>query len=89
MGLKMGQRDAEAGLWTNFEEFVTEGSLFSFTDHAGIDLRDVQAERVWDNSKAHYTRNNRIDMDHFPKDFTTWGPIMPTVWEACPHRVRP
>jgi hypothetical protein len=77
----MSQRDAEAGLWSGFEDFVIDGDLLSFTDHAGIDLRDVKAERVWDKFKAHYTRHGRIDMDHFLKDFTTWGPIASRIVE--------
>jgi hypothetical protein len=73
--------DAEAALWNHFEEFVMEGNLFSFTDHAGIDLRDVTAEHVWDKFKAHYTRAGRIDMDNFLKDFATWGPIASRIVE--------
>jgi hypothetical protein len=47
MGAKrMSQRDAEAGLWSTFEDFVIDGDLLSFTDHAGIDLKGVRAERV-------------------------------------------
>jgi hypothetical protein len=87
MGTKrMSQRDAEASLWTNFEEFVIDGDLLSFTDHAGIDLQDVPAERVWDTFKAHYTRNGRIDMDHFLKDFSTWAPIASRVVELLLER---
>jgi hypothetical protein len=49
MGAKrMSQREAEGSLWLGFEDFVIDGNLFSFTDHAGIDLRDVSAERIWD-----------------------------------------
>jgi hypothetical protein len=77
----MSQRWAEGALWNTFEEFVMYGNLFSFTDHAGIDLQDVPAERVWDEFKAHYTRNNRLDMDHFLKDFSTWGPIASRIVE--------
>ena len=40
MGAKrMSQRDAEAGMWIAFEDFVIDGDLLSFTDHAGIDLQ--------------------------------------------------
>jgi hypothetical protein len=34
-------------VWLGFEDFVIDGILFSFTDHAGIDLRGVKAEQVW------------------------------------------
>ena len=78
---RMSQRDAEAGLWSVFEDFVTSGDLLSFTDHAGIDLQGVRAERVWNTFKAYYTRNGRIDMDHFLKDFATWGPIASRIVE--------
>ena len=82
MGTKrMSQRDAEAGLWSAFEDFVIDGDLLSFTDDAGIDLQGVRAERVWDKFKAHYTRDGRIDMDHFLKDFATWGPIASRIVE--------
>jgi hypothetical protein len=82
MGAKrMSQRDAEAGLWSAFEEFVIDGDLLSFTDHAGIDLRGVSAERVWVKFKAHYGRGGRIDMDQFLKDFSTWGPIASRIVE--------
>ena len=52
-------------MWSIFEDFVIDGDLHSFTDRAGINLRGVKAERVWDTFKVHYTRNGRIDMDHF------------------------
>ena len=83
MGKKraMSQRAAEGALWSTFEEFVMEGNLFSFTDHAGINLQDVPADRVWDMFKAHYTRNNRIDIDRFVNDFSTWGPIASRIVE--------
>ena len=72
MGVKkMSQGDAEASMWTAFEDFVIDGKLLSFTDHVG----------VWDKFKAHYTRDGRIDMDHFLKDFTTWGPIASRIVE--------
>jgi len=77
----MSQRDAEAGLWGTFVDFVIDGDMFSFTDHSGIDLRDVPAEQVWNRFKAYYTRNGRIDMDRFLKDFSTWGPIASRVVE--------
>lgn len=77
----ISQRDAEAALWNHFEEFVIDGDLLSFTDHAGIDLRDVGAEQVWDKFKAHFTRNDRIDMDYFVGTFATWGPIASRIAE--------
>lgn len=83
---KMSQRDAEGALWSTFEDFVTEGNLFSFTDHAGIDLRDIEAGRVWNKFRAHYTRNGRIDMDQFLNDFSTWGPIASRVVELLQER---
>ncbi len=87
MGAKrMSQREAEASLWLGFEDFVIDGNLLSFTDHAGIDLRGVEAEQVWDKFKAHYTQNGRIDMDRFLKDFTTWGPIASRIVELLLER---
>jgi hypothetical protein len=77
----ISQRDAEAALWSGFEDFVTHGDLFSFTDHAGIDLRGVRAEQVWDKFLAHYKRDGGIDWDHFLKDFDTWGPIASRIAE--------
>ena len=60
MGTKrMSQRDAEAGMWIAFEDFVIDGNLLSFTDHAGIDLQGVRAEQVWDIFLAHYKRDGR------------------------------
>ncbi len=82
MGTKRtSQRDAEAGLWSTFEDFVIDGNLLSFADHASIDLQGISAEQVWDKFKAHYTRDGRIDMDHFLKDFSTWGPIASRIVE--------
>jgi hypothetical protein len=83
---RMSQRDAEAGLWSGFEDFVINGNLISFTDHASIDLRGVAAEQVWDKFKAHYTRDGRIDLDHFLNDFTTWGPIASRIVELLLER---
>ena len=77
----ISQRDAEAALWNHFEDFVTDGDLFSFTDHAGINLQGVRAEQVWDKFLAHYKRDGRIDMEHFLKHFETWGPIASRIAE--------
>jgi hypothetical protein len=82
----MSQRDAEAGLWSAFEDFVIDGKLLSFTDHAGIDLRGVRAEQVWDKFRTHYTRDGRIDMDRFSNDFATWGPIASRIVELLLER---
>ena len=83
---KWTKREAEAALWMHFEEFVTDGTLLSFTDHAGIDLRGVKPERVWDIFRDHYSRDGRIDMDQFLKDFATWGPIASRVVELLLER---
>ena len=68
----ISQRDAEGILWQMFEDFVTDGS---------IDLRSVHAEKVWDKFLAHYSQSGRIDMDHYTKDFATWGPIASRIVE--------
>ena len=73
---KWTKREAEASLWMSFEEFV-----LSFTDHTRIHLLGVRSERVWDKFKDHYTRDGRIDMDQFLKDFTTLGPIASRIVE--------
>ena len=78
---KMSRRVAEGVLWEMFEDFVTDGSLFSFTDHAGIDLRTVRADKIWDKFLAHYSQSGRIDIDHYLKDFATWGPIASRIVE--------
>jgi len=39
-------RDAAARMWTAFADFVVDGKLLSFTDHAGRDLQGVKAEQV-------------------------------------------
>ena len=78
----MSKRDAEASLFGMFEEFVIDGDLLSFTDHAGIDLRRVHPERVWDRFRSHYERgDDGVDFKKFLKDFTTWGPIASRVVE--------
>jgi len=79
-------REVEALLWNGFEDFVINGDLFSFTDHAGIDLTGVEGEQLWDKFRAHYTRDNRIDMDRFLNDFTTWGPIASRIVELLLER---
>lgn len=79
---KMSKTKAENSLWGMFEEFVIDGDLLSFTEHAGIDLRRVDPDRVWDRFRAHYERGDAgVDFDKFLKDFTTWGPIASRVVE--------
>ena len=85
-GERKSLREVEALLWNGFEDFVISGDLFSFTDHAGIDLRGVKDEQIWDKFRAHYTRDNRIDMDRFLNDFTTWGPIASRIVELLLER---
>jgi hypothetical protein len=50
---KWTKREAEASLWISFEDFVVDGSLLSFTDHAGIDLRRSSDRRltIYSNSR--------------------------------------
>ena len=79
-------REVEGLLWNGFEDFVINGDLFSFTDHAGIDLRGLEGEQLWDKFKAHYTRDGRIEMDRFLNDFTTWGPIASRIVELLLER---
>jgi hypothetical protein len=77
----ISQRDAEAALWNHFEEFVTEGNLASFCEHAGLKLWDIAPDDVWDAFREHYTANGRIDMDRFVLNFATWGPIASRIVE--------
>ena len=79
-------RQVEALLWNGFEDFVVDGNLLSFTDHAGIDLRGLEGEQLWDKFKANYTRDGRIEMDRFLNDFTTWGPIASRIVELLLER---
>lgn len=77
-----GEREAENSLWGMFEEFVIDGDLLSFTDHAGIDLRRVHPDQVWDRFRGHYERGHAgVDFDKFLFDFSTWGPIASRVVE--------
>ena len=80
---RMSRQDAEGSLWGMFEEFVIDGDLFSFTDHAGIKIpRVVEADRVWDIFRDHYTDGEAgVDMEKFLSDFATWGPIASRVIE--------
>jgi hypothetical protein len=65
-----------------FEDLLIDGDLLSFTDHAGINLQRVPADRVWDTFRSHYERGEAgVDFDKFLKDFTTWGPIASRVVE--------
>ena len=75
-------REVEALLWNGFEDFVINGDLFSFTDHAGIDLRGVKDEQIWDKFRAHYTRDNRIDI---PGDRSLLG-LSNCCWSAMVAR---
>ena len=79
-------RQVEALLWNGFEDFVVDGDLLSFADHAGIDLRGLEGEQIWDKFKAHYTQGGQIDMDRFLNDFTTWGPIASRIVELLLER---
>jgi hypothetical protein len=85
----MSKREAENALWGMFEDFLIDGDLLSFTDHAGIDLRRVQADRVWDTFRGHYERGDaRVDFDKFLFDFSTWGPIASRVVEIQLEKTR-
>jgi hypothetical protein len=78
---KSSRQDDENSMWSWFEDFVTDGDLLSFTDHAGIKLRGVPAPLVWDVFRGHYTRGGRIDVERFATDLATWGPIASRVVE--------
>jgi hypothetical protein len=72
----MSKREAENALWGMFEEFLIDGDLFSFTDHAGIDVRHAPPDHVWDRFRGQYERGDAgVDFDKFLTDFCTWGPI--------------
>jgi hypothetical protein len=66
---------------------LPDGDLLSFTDHAGIDLRRVQADRVWDTFRGHY-EHAVVDFDKFLFDFSTWGPIASRVVEIQLEKTR-
>ena len=58
---KTSKRDDENSMWCWFEDFVIDGSLLSFTDHAGIKLEGVPPAKVWDvfPGPLHEVRRNR------------------------------
>src|ERR1700688_1947519 len=73
---KMSKTEAENSLWNMFEDFVMDGDIFSFTDHAGIDVRRAHPDQVWDKFCGHYNQEGTdAGFDRFLKDFATWGPI--------------
>jgi hypothetical protein len=85
----MSKREAENALWGMFEEFLIDGDLLSFTDHAGIDLRRVPPDRAWDKFGGHYERGDAgVDFDKFLFDFATWGPIASRVVEIQLEKAR-
>lgn len=86
--VETSKRDNEDTMWSWFEDFVIDGDLFSFTDHAGIKLEDVPPEKVWDVFRDHYTRSGAIDIHKFATDLATWGPIVRRVAEIKLERVR-
>jgi hypothetical protein len=81
--LRMSKREAEDSLRGTFDEFVIDGDLFSFTDHAGIHIpHGVAPDLVWDIFRGHYASGDAgVDMDKFLNDFATWGPIAARVLE--------
>ena len=85
---KTSKRDDENSMWAWFEDFVIDGDLFSFTDHAGIKLEGVPPEKVWDVFRGHYARSGAIDIHRFATDLATWGPIASRVVELQLERSR-
>lgn len=65
-----------------FEDFVNDGDLLSFTDHAGIRVRDIPPAKVWDVFRDHYTRGGTINVEKFATDLATWGPIASRIVEV-------
>ena len=86
--VKRSKRDDENSMWCWFEDFVIDGSLLSFTDHAGINLEGVPPAKVWDVFRDHYTRSGAIDIHKFATDLGTWGPIVRRVAEIKLERSR-
>ena len=85
----MSKQDAENSLAGMFEEFLIDGDLFSFTDHAGINLRRVPADKAWDTFRGHYERGDAgVDFEKFLTDFATWGPIASRVVELQLEKAR-
>jgi len=85
---KPSKQDDEISLWGTFETYVIDGDLLSFTDHAGIRIRDVPPAKVWDVFRDHYTRGGRIDIEKVATDLATWGPIASRVVEIQLERSR-
>jgi hypothetical protein len=86
---QMSKRESENSLWGMFEEFLIDGDLFSFTDHAGIKLQGVGPDRVWDLFRRHYERGDEgVDFENFLTDFSTWGPIASRTIELQLERAR-
>jgi hypothetical protein len=86
---QMSKRESENSLWGMFEEFLIDGDLFSFTDHAGIDARRVRPDQVWDTFRGHYERGHAgVDFEKFLTDFLTWGPIASRTIELQLERAR-
>jgi hypothetical protein len=85
---KPSSQDDENSMWSWFEDFVIDGDLLSFTDHAGIRIRDVPPAKVWDVFRDHYTRSGAIDVEKFATDLATWGPIASRVVEIQLERSR-
>ena len=85
---KPSKRDDEASMWDWFEDFVIDGDLLSFTDHAGIKIRGVPSAQVWDVFRDHYMRSGAIDVEKFATDLATWGPIASRVVELQLERSR-
>jgi hypothetical protein len=80
---RMSKQEAEDSLRGTFDEFVIDGDLFLFTDHAGINIpRGVTPDGVWDIFRDHYASGDAgVDMNKFSFDFATWGPIAARVIE--------
>jgi hypothetical protein len=78
---KPSKQDDESSMWGWFEDFVIDGDLLSFTDRAGIKLRDVPSAQVWDVFRGHYMQAGAIDIDKFATDLATWGPLASRVVE--------
>jgi hypothetical protein len=85
---KASKHDDGASMWEWFEDFVIDGDLLSFTDHAGIKLRGVPSAKVWDVFRGHYAQSGAIDIDKFATDLATWGPIASRVVEIQLARSR-
>jgi hypothetical protein len=86
---RISKTEAESWLWSAFEELVIDGDLFSFTDHAGINVRTTPPDNVWDRFRVHYDRGEAgIDFERYVTDFATWGPIASRVVEIQLEKAR-